>query len=149
MCCLTGVCNVEYPHQAGPGLRAEIVSVSAEGVAVGLSGEVDISNQHELEAALMAMMATKARNALIDASACTFISLQGYAAIGRCSSGFDSLTLRTCLGVAGRALHVLGFDDVVCLPARAPIYLVSTSVVKGPEMPTRAMARPLAGHAVG
>ena len=149
MCCLTGVCNVEYPHPAGPGLRAEIVSVSAEGVALGLSGEVDISNQHELDAALTAMMATKARNALIDASACTFISLQGYAAIGRCSSELDSLTLRTCLGVAGRALHVLGFDGVVCLPARAPIYLVSTSVVKGPEMPTRAMAQPLAGQAVG
>ena len=120
MCCLTGVCNVEYPHQAGPGLRAEIVSVSAEGVAVGLSGEVDISNQHELEAALMAMMATKARNALIDASACTFISLQGYAAIGRCSSGFDSLTLRTCLGVAGRACTCSGSTTLSASPPVPP-----------------------------
>ncbi len=108
MCCLTGVCNVEYPHPADPGLSAQIVSVSADGVVLGLSGEVDISNQHELDAALTAMMATKARNAFIDASDCTFMSLQGYAAIGRCISELDSLTLRTCLGVAGRA----------CTPAR-------------------------------
>ena len=148
MCCLTGVCNVEYLHPAGPGLWAEIVSVSAEGVVLGLSGEEDISNQHELDAALTAMMATKARNALIDASGCTFISLQGYAAIGRCSSELDSLTLRTGLGVAGRVLHLLGFESVVCLPARAPISLASRSVVKRPEMPTRPMAQPLAGQAV-
>ena len=30
MCCYTGVCNVEYLHSAGPGLWAEIVSVSAD-----------------------------------------------------------------------------------------------------------------------
>jgi anti-anti-sigma regulatory factor len=133
---------VEYPHPADPGLWAEIVSVSAFGVVLGLSGEVDISNQHELDAGLLAMMATKARNALIDASDCTFISLQGYTAIGRCSSEFDSLTLRTCLAVARRALHLLGFDGVVCVPASAPIYFASKSVLKGPEMQTEAICSP-------
>ena len=140
---------MEYPHPADPGLWAEIVSVSADGVVLGLSGEVDISNQHELDAALTAMMATKARNALIDASDCTFISLQGYAAIGRCSSELDSLTLRTCLGVARSALRLLGFDGVACVPARAPICLASKSVVNGPEIQTGAMCHPLAAQAVG
>ena len=149
MCCLTGVWNMEYPHRAHPGLWAEIDSVSAYGVVLGLSGEVDISNQHELDAALTAMTATKARNALIDASGCTFMSLQGYAAIGRCSSELDSLTLRTCLGVAGRALRLLGFDGVACVPASAPNYLASKSAVKGPEMQTEAMRHPLAAQTVG
>jgi anti-anti-sigma regulatory factor len=145
----TGVCNVEYPHPADSSLRAEIVSVSADSVVLGLSGEVDISNQHGLDAALTAMMATKARNALIDAHDCTFISLQGYAAIGRCSSKLDSLTLRTGLGVARRALRLLGFDGVVCVPARAPIYLASKGMVKGREIETRALWHPLAAEAVG
>ena len=118
-------------------------------MVLGLSGEVDISNQHELDAALTAMMATKARNALIDASDCTFISLQGYAAIGRRSSELDSLTLRTCLGVAGKALHLLGFDGVVCVRALAPVYVASRSVVKGPETHAFAMCHPLAGQGVG
>ena len=63
---------------------------------------------------------------------------QGYAAIGRCSSELDSLTLRTCLGVARSALRLLGFDAVACVPARAPICLASKSVVKGPEIQTGA-----------
>ena len=124
---------MEYLHSADPGLWAEIVSVSADGVVLGLSGEVDISNQHELDAALTAMMATKARNALIDASGCTFISLQGYAAIGRCSSELDSLTLRSGLGVARSALRLLGFDGVACVPARAPVCLASKSMLKAPK----------------
>ena len=139
---------MEYPHPAEPGLWAEIVSVSAAGVVLGLSGEVDTSNQHALDAALTAMMATKARNALIDASDCTFISVQGYAAIGRCSSELDCLTLRTCLGVARRALRLLGFDRVVCVPARAPIHVASTSVVNGPDMQTGPMCH-LAAQPVG
>ena len=117
MCCLTGVWNVEYLHPADPGFWSEIVSVSAYGVVLCLSGEVDISNQNELDAALSAMMATGARRALIDASDCTFISVQGYAAIGRCSSEFDTLTLRTWLGVARRVLDLLGFHGVICAQA--------------------------------
>ena len=140
---------MEYLHQADPGLWAEIVSVSAAGVVLGLSGEVDISNQEELDAALTAMMATEARNALIDASGCTFISLQGYAAIGRCSSDLDSLTLRTCLGVARRALRLLGFDGVACVPVGGPICLASKSVVMGPETQTGVMAHPVSAQAVG
>lgn len=131
-----GACNVEYPNPADPGLWAEIVNVSADGVVLDLRGEVDMSNQYALDAALSAMMATNARNALIEASDCTFMSLQAYAAIGRCSSEFDSLTLRTCLGVAKRALHVLGFDGVACVPGRAPIYLASKTVLKGADMQT-------------
>ena len=140
---------MEYPHPADSSLWAEIVSVSADSVVLGLSGEVDISNQHGLDAALTAMMATEARNALIDARDCTFISIQGYAAIGRCSSKFDSLTLRTGLGVARRALRLLGFDDVLCVPARAPIYLASQSMVKGRAIETGALWHPLAAKAVG
>jgi anti-anti-sigma regulatory factor len=149
MCCLTGVCNVKYPQQADPGLWAEIVTVSADGVVLGLSGEVDISNQIELDVALMAMMATKADHALIDASDCSFISLQGYVAIGRCSSELDSLTLRTRLGVARRALRLLGFDGVVCVPARAPICLTSESALTEPEMQTGAMCYSLCARGVG
>jgi anti-anti-sigma regulatory factor len=148
MCCLTGVWNVEYLHPADPGFWAEIVSVSAYGVVLGLSGEVDISNQSELDAALSAMMGTKARRALIDASGCTFISLQGYAAIGRCSSEFDSLTLRSRLGVARRALDLLGFDGVICASGHAPFDFGSKSVVKGSEMQTVGCATP-AAQAVG
>jgi anti-anti-sigma regulatory factor len=149
MCCLTGVCNVKYPHPVDPVLWADIVSVSADGVVMSLRGEVDVCNQHQLDAALTAMMATKARKAIIDASECTFISVQGYAAIGRCSSEFDSLTLRTCLGVARRVLRLLGFEGVVCVPARAPAYLASTGGVEGPEMQTGALFHLLATQSVG
>ncbi len=148
MCRLTGVSNVEYPQPAGPAFRAEIDSVSADGVVLSLSGEVDISNQRELDAALTAMMATKARNALIDASGCTFMSLQGYAAIGRCSSELDTLTLRTCLGVAGRALRLLGFDGVVCVRAPEPC-LASKTRPKGTEIHIGSMSHSLAAQGVG
>jgi anti-anti-sigma regulatory factor len=143
-----GGLDVEYLHPAVPGFRAEIVSVSAFGVVLGLSGEVDISNQSVLDAALSAMAATKARRAVIDASDCTFISLQGYAAIGRCSSEFDSLTLRTRLGVARPVLHLLGFDAVICVPARAPFDLGSKSEVRGDKMHAVGCATP-AARAVG
>ena len=111
---------MEYPHPVELGFWADIVSVSACGVVLGLRGEVDGSNQNDLDSALSAMIATKARRALIDASGCTFISLQGYAAIGRSASEFDSLTLSSRLRVARRTLDLLGFAAVVCAPVSAP-----------------------------
>lgn len=106
-----------FPHTAGLDFRAGILQVSPQKVVLGVSGEVDISNQDEFEAALSSMMATRARSAVIEASDCSFISLQGFAAIGRCSLGLDRLTLRTRLLVARRVLDLLGFHNVVCLPA--------------------------------
>jgi anti-anti-sigma regulatory factor len=148
MCCLTGGLDVEYLHSTDLGFWAEIVSVSAWGVVLRLGGEVDVFNQNDLDAALSAMMATKARRALIDASSCTFMSLQAYAAIGRCISGFDSLTLRTRSGVARRVLDLLGFDDVVCAPARASLDFGLRNVAKGPELRAVGLSLP-AAQAVG
>jgi hypothetical protein len=125
---------VEYLHLTDPRFWAEIAGVSAEGVVLRLGGEVDVANQSDLDGAISAMVATNARRALIDASDCTFISLQAYAAIGRCSTEFDSLTLRTWLGVARTVLDLLGFEGVVCTPARASFDFSSMRLVRGPEM---------------
>ncbi|HTT90287.1 MAG TPA: STAS domain-containing protein [Acidimicrobiales bacterium] len=129
-----GGLDVEYLHPTELGFWAEIASVSADGVVLGLRGEVDVFNHNELDAALSAMTATRARRAFIDASGCTFMSVQAYAAIGQCASEFESLTLRTWLGTAKTVLELLGFDGVICLPPRACFDFGSNSVVNVPQM---------------
>jgi len=134
--------------------HAEIVNFRMPAV-LRLAGTIDLVSMAAFEAALSTLLATRRTEVVIDALSVDFISVRGFALIGRSSLAVDRLTLRTRNVLAPRVLTLLGFDavglaegpDLRIVRETMPITHDPMALVRAPRAGTPALwERPAAGR---
>ncbi|MCU1489244.1 MAG: hypothetical protein JWM85_649 [Acidimicrobiaceae bacterium] len=93
-------------------LQVEIDASVPEVVVLSLSGDVDVTSEDELEAALAQVVSMRPSHAVIDATESGFVSARGLAAIGRCETSVEQVTFCSRTVFAKRLLDLLGYDAV-------------------------------------
>jgi hypothetical protein len=95
--------------------RAEIITRADETVIIELFGELDLVSMATFEGTLAAALSRRPRRVIFDISAAQFISVQGFAAIGRCSQVVESVTVHYKNWLAEGVLRTLGYEQVACV----------------------------------
>jgi hypothetical protein len=88
-------------------------------VSLSLVGAIDQVSNGSFQVAVKDALADRPDHLTFDALSCDFISIQGFALIGKCSLTIEKVTLSTQTDLAQRVLRILGFDDVECVVTAA------------------------------
>ncbi len=93
--------------------RIEVVVSDADVAIVELSGELDVVSMDEFEATLTAILSSRPTEIVFDLSQALFISIQGFAQIGRCGLSVERVRIRSGNDLARRIILQCGFRDVL------------------------------------
>jgi anti-anti-sigma factor len=98
------------------------VHVSGNEVTVALAGEVDISNEAELRAALAEVVATKPARIVVDVAGVSYLDSSGVrcllnAAQDATAAGSELIVCRP-VGIVQRVLEICGVDELLLRSAR-------------------------------
>jgi hypothetical protein len=118
--------NLQY----GIAIRFRIVHPDSGSAVVVLAGELDVTSIVQFEQVLDELMAGNPKRITFDLTDVQFICVQGYDAIGRCSSK-AAVEVRTRSDIAPRVLAMCGHERV--------------TVVGGLELVAEATVAPRAG----
>jgi anti-anti-sigma regulatory factor len=102
-----------------------------------LVGEVDLESMSRFGRALDVLISLKPQQIVFDLRRTDFISVAGYAAIGRCSLVVDQLSVCTKSGLAQKILRLLGYDSVVCVTAELSESLPSPETLRSRQLAVR------------
>jgi anti-anti-sigma factor len=84
-------------------------------VRVELFGELDIVSMHGFQSTVTAILAEKPEHLIFDLTGTRFVSVQGFAAIGRCGREVGTTSVHSRGDLAERILRLLGYDEVICV----------------------------------
>ena len=77
-----------------------------------VNGELDLLTMPAFEAALDALLSASPREALFDVCGAQFISVEGFAAIGRVSLTVERVTVNARDDFAEKIFRLLGYDRI-------------------------------------
>jgi hypothetical protein len=112
--------NGEVPHlQYGTLFHVHVEHRDDESVVLLLLGELDVTSMEMFERVVAEVLSSSPRALIFDLTQSEFISAQGFAAIGRCSSEVP-VEIRSRTRLASRVLTVLGYEGVEVFVGQAP-----------------------------
>ena len=112
--------NGESPHlQYGTLFHVHVEHRDDESVLLLLLGELDVTSMETFERVVAEVLLSSPRALIFDLTRSEFISAQGFAAIGRCSSEVP-VEIRSRTRLASRVLTVLGYEGVEVFVGQAP-----------------------------
>ena len=88
-------------------------------VVVELFGELDLVSMDRFEQVVAEVLSSRPREVIFDLTRSQFVSIQGYAAIGRCSLAFH-VSVRPRTALTSRILAICGYERVAIVPPRNP-----------------------------
>ncbi len=88
-------------------------------VVVELFGELDLVSMDRFEQVVAEVLSSRPRELIFDLTRSQFISIQGYAAIGRCSLAVH-VSVRPGTELTSRILAICGYERVTIVPPRKP-----------------------------
>jgi hypothetical protein len=107
--------NLGYGNQ----FRIQVREHGNDSVVVLLFGELDLTTTAEFERVVAGVLSCTPEKVIFDLTRSQFVSAQGYAVMGRCSSEV-AVEVRSRTGLASRVLTVLGYELVDVVIARDP-----------------------------
>ena len=90
-----------------------------ESVTLVLLGELDITSMSQFERVITKVLSANPKELIFDLTQSQFVSAQGYAAIGHCSSEVP-VRLRSRTSLAAKVLDIYGYDRVTVVTERGP-----------------------------
>ena len=99
--------NLRY----GTSFHIRVVRRDDESVTLVLLGELDITSMVQFERVVTEVLSASPNELIFDLTQSQFISAQGYAAIGRCSSEVP-VRLRSRTTLASKVLAIYGYERV-------------------------------------
>jgi hypothetical protein len=102
-------------------LQIRIVRGEGCPVTLVLRGELDSTSMWSFEHALAQVMAQNPLGLLFDLTECSFVSAQGYEAIGGCSAT-TPVEVRSLTDIASRVFAIFGNDRVVSVKVHTPTH---------------------------
>ena len=112
--------NGEAPHlRYGTLFHVHVEHRDDESVVLLLLGELDVTSMETFERVVAEVLSSSPRALIFDLTQSEFISAQGFAAIGRCSSEVP-VEIRSWTRLASRVLTVLGYERVEVFVGQAP-----------------------------
>jgi anti-anti-sigma regulatory factor len=115
--------NLQY----GTSFHIRVVRRVDESVTLVLLGELDITSMEQFEQIIAEVLSARPKELIFDLRQSEFVSAEGYAAIGRCSSEVH-VRLRSRTELASKVLTIYGY-------ARVEIAVEGESDVKVPCSP--------------
>lgn len=95
----------------GTSFHIRVVRRDGKSVTLVLLGELDITSMVQFERVIIEVLAASPKELIFDLTQSQFISAQGYAAIGRCSSEVP-VRLRSRTTLASKVLAIYGYERV-------------------------------------
>ncbi len=105
--------------QCGSMLQVRVFSHDGERVVLKLCGELDVVWMAQFERLIAEVLSGHPKELRFDVTEARFISVQGYAAMGRCSPGVR-VTVRSRNELASRVLAMCGYDQVMTVMSQPP-----------------------------
>lgn len=105
--------------QCGSTLQVRVFSHDGERVVLELCGELDVVWMAQFERLIAEVLSGHPEELSFDVTQARFISVQGYAAMGRCSPGVR-VTVRSRSELASRVLTMCGYDQVMTVMSQPP-----------------------------
>jgi anti-anti-sigma regulatory factor len=129
--------RTEDAIQGSPEFGAKIAVVDGGLMVLRLIGEVDLISMPAFDHALDVLISLKPHQILFDLRGADFISVAGYAAIGRCSLTVDQL--RVCANgcLAEKVLGLLGYDNIIFVSTDTSASLSSLETSAARLFPSR------------
>ena len=100
-------------------LQVRVFSHDGERVVLKLCGELDVVWMAQFERLIAEVLSGHPKELRFDVTEARFISVQGYAAMGRCSPGVR-VTVRSRNELASRVLAMCGYDQVMTVMSQPP-----------------------------
>jgi hypothetical protein len=95
-----------------------------ESVVLLLLGELDVPSMDAFERVVAEVLSSTPRALIFDLTQSEFVSAQGFATIGRCSTEI-TVEIRSRTHLASRVLTALGYEGIKVFVARGPLSEVS------------------------
>lgn len=108
--------NLEY----GTEFQVQVGGRDDDSVALFLLGELDVTSMAQFERVVAEVLSCNPKKVIFDLTRSRFVSAQGYAVMGRCSSEV-AVGIRSRTGLASRVLTVLGYELVEVVMAPDPL----------------------------
>ena len=108
-------CECGSTLQHGNGFQVRVISDDRH-LVVELFGELDLVSMATFEQMVAEVLSGKPKELIFDLTQTQFVSIQGYAAMGRCSLGIR-VSIRSRTELAARILAICGYDRVTIVIA--------------------------------
>ncbi len=92
--------------------EVRVISDDDGHLVVELFGELDLVSMAAFEQVVAGVLSGKPKELIFDLTQTQFISIEGYAAMGRCSLGVD-VSIRSRTELAARIMAICGYDRVM------------------------------------
>jgi anti-anti-sigma regulatory factor len=100
--------------------RVEVTPLGGGSYELRLRGELDLTTISAFQRDLAEVLSSRPSKLTFDLRAAQFISVQGYAAIRRCSLEVGRVTIRSTSNLAERVMHILGQHDLTFVAEISP-----------------------------